>query len=415
MIRRTESFGDYFARHRAHLSLAVVLGGFSALAVWVSISIKWKTLVGDAAISPVFADLRLFTSNADCVTDDSWAIGSAVCDPFDRPYNYPSQLPRILNALGLGYESSGILGIALLFVFVLFSGLLLYSTRGPQLRIAHVSLGALCLFSPPVMILIERGSSDILVYSVLVASGLALAGRKFVSAGLMVVLGTGFKLYPLGAVVAFMTVNRKHRWVVTSLVILGGALVTLLNLSEWLVIVTLTPRPYSEGGFGSEIVVGQLLYFLGIDSYLFARIAGPAVFISFGVVLSIVIARFPKLRLSAYLRSVADSLEANPRNKIFFALGSGALLGGYILASSYDYRLTLLLMPILALSGLKGGQGATPTLLTALMVSLMYLSFGLPSGYLLVGDFIGFATFVCLFAILARLSFSRDYLGNAPS
>ncbi len=394
-------------------ALVVVSSCFFVLCVWASARVKWDVFIGPGAMSPVFADLRVITSNADCVSQTEWAVGSTDCDPWGRAYNYPSQLPRLLNFFGLGYAESGLLGIFQIFALACCWGLLVYVTRGGRLNLRHVALNALALFSPPVLLLVERGNSDILVFCLLVLIGVALSGNRKTLGGFLIVVATSLKLYPLGALLALLlTKGSRHFWW-TGLTLAAAVGFVLLNYREWLTIAKLTPQPGFEGGFSSSIIFGQMIALLGFDSE-FSRILGPALFLSSVIVGFVLVTGFERNWMVRSVRGVSSDLLRLPSNRIFFAVGLGSLLTTYILAASFDYRLVLLLMPIAALSGATSRPKCASLGSAWVLLAILYLTYPLPLGFQLIGDGLGIVAFGYFSLVLMRM-IHQSFWRRGPS
>ena len=126
-------------------------------------------------MSSNFADLLLITSSAQCVRrDNSWSLQSESCDPFGRLINYYSIIPKIFNRFGFYQESTVILGylfgISFLLIYCLFFSF--------EIEVSKRNTLVLTLFlaSPPMVLLVERGNSDILMF-ILVISGFMMRNK----------------------------------------------------------------------------------------------------------------------------------------------------------------------------------------------------------------------------------------------
>jgi len=119
-----------------------------------------------------FMDLRLVTTAADCMKmNSSWNLLTPSCDPWGRPFNYPVIWVRIFYFLHLGESTTSYSGIFLIFLlflcFIFYSSLLLkkvapYSWQN--------SVFILCLVSPPMLLLSERGNTDIIIFILITLS-----------------------------------------------------------------------------------------------------------------------------------------------------------------------------------------------------------------------------------------------------
>ena len=396
----------------AFLLLLVVSFGFLAMVVWSSLEYKWPALIGSAHADPVFADLRSITSNADCFQLESWAVGSTDCDPWSRAYNYPSQLPAILSFLGLGYEDTGVIGVVLSAAFIASWALMVFLTRPTSLTNSHVLINALFLFSPPVLLAIERANSDLLIFSLLVLiSFLLLRGLRFFGGGFLVV-ASSLKLFPLGAIIALLFIQKRKRLLWTT-VVLGSALLALaLNFNEWLVIARVNPQPGIETGFGASVLFAEFFSTFSIDIAYLARICGAGAFAVAVVIVWRYVERNSSKKLSQLLERLSADLVGSRAHLIVFAVGIGATLSAYILGTSWDYRLIMLLMPIAALSGASPFSESRRTVTLSVSLLVMYLSYPLPLVFQFIGDVLMFFVFCVAGVIVLKGVVSEQGLGH---
>jgi LPXTG-motif cell wall-anchored protein len=118
-------------------------------------------------LNPPFIDLMSVTSGWDCVRRGVDVMASNPCDPGRRPANYP-RMWLWFSHLGLGANENTLLGVLLVIVFFFTAFVLV--RRGSLLEGVAYSAA---LISPSVMLGVERGNPDLVVFALLV---LALAG-----------------------------------------------------------------------------------------------------------------------------------------------------------------------------------------------------------------------------------------------
>ena len=137
---------------------------------WLISSGSWK-IFGIWTVPSVFggntgfADLAYITATADCM---SAGTDIATCDPYGRPFTPYTVIPSsVLNALGLGLQQTGVLGVALAVIWVGLVGALsvLVVTRwrrdgasGAAGLIAALAAITLLAISPSVLLGVERGT-----------------------------------------------------------------------------------------------------------------------------------------------------------------------------------------------------------------------------------------------------------------
>jgi hypothetical protein len=188
----------------------------------------WSWL-GIGQLRPLYADLVaiLAAGQARIAGLDVYAIPNPF-DPFGRPHVYgPWWL--VTGWLGLKTTDAWWIGSLLGLLFLLGS----VAVLAPRDRAAALwSIGWLC--SPPVMLGLERGNNDLVVF-LLLAAAAGLVARASVwgpTAGAALVgFAAGLKIYPIVAVP--MLAMRWERW--RSLMLLGGAgvVVWLVFGGEW--------------------------------------------------------------------------------------------------------------------------------------------------------------------------------------
>lgn len=171
----------------------------------------WRML-GVAALSPSFADTLTVTQSIDCVRAGVDPYETKECDPFHRLYNYPP-IWLSLRYAGVSSRSTSILAGAM--AGMTFAALLVLFRSERRLTGILIFFGVL---SPPVLLAVERGNIDQVVFSVLVVGIFWIEGRlrrgRPAAMGLLVVLLTILKVYPIAAVAVFA---RRRRWVMTGI------------------------------------------------------------------------------------------------------------------------------------------------------------------------------------------------------
>jgi hypothetical protein len=162
--------------------------------------------------SPGFADTRTVTNSIDCVLggQDPYTVRSF--DHWDRVYNYPP-IWLGLRYLGVTGRSTNLMAAMMAAMFVV-ALLALFNVK----NWAGAILVFLALISRPILFAIERGNTDLVVFSLLVF-GFFLVERqrdeikRFCEAILIVILVI-LKLFPIATVVIFI---RNRRGLITSL------------------------------------------------------------------------------------------------------------------------------------------------------------------------------------------------------
>jgi hypothetical protein len=152
--------------------------------------------------------MRLITQATDCARagQDPYVLRS--CDPWQRLYNYPPVWLE-LRFLGVTYHTTKWLGAGLA-ALTLVTIIVLFSSRGWASGLIAFAV----VFSWPLLFGLERGNTDLLIFSIAV---LALLGMHRMSARhaqlgreLMIVGLSVLKLYPV--VMVLMFIRRRTGW-----------------------------------------------------------------------------------------------------------------------------------------------------------------------------------------------------------
>ena len=291
-------------------------------------------------MTPDFIDLRGVTQPIDCVLAGKDPYLTYGCEPLVRlRYNYPPVWLG-LRYLGVTSRSTDLLGAVMAALLALTLVLLLRANR--WLTALFVGLA---VFEYPVLFATERGNTDIIVFSLLVIGTLLLGrGRRssLAPSGVLIVLLTTLKVYPLVAAVGLLRSKAALRTVVFTFA--GGVVVLLLTVGHrFSSIAANTPQE-----IGLSFGMLPLLYVL--EKHLSPATAK-----------HLLGTRWPALALGVVIASVAVTLAWRFRERLgswlpVLDLGTarGRLAGCclsifcFVFASgaSFNYRLLYLLGPL---------------------------------------------------------------------
>ena len=294
----------------------------------------WHAL-GSSSMSPAFADLRTITHSLDAVRAGADPYVDTRFDPWHRTFNYPRAW-LWLAPLGLGAGSTMVLGVAMAVLLFLALTLLLRPCR----TIGWVAAFGFSL-SPPVLLGIERGNGDTLIFSLLVfglAASRALRGplQPLARTALIAVL-TMLKVYPIAAVT---TLVRNRAGLVVAIVAAVAALTCLwlsLQPGDMARIVGNTPQS-KYNAFGALPLVQTIADATSRSTTLSVRMIATALAVLVAAAASLV-----------GLLSPGIVYRLLPRLEVGRMVDDVALacLGIHLLAflpgSSWDYRLIFLI------------------------------------------------------------------------
>lgn len=316
----------------AYFVLLLALGGHHA---W------WR--LGVPASPYSFLDLRSVTSGWDCTRRGIAVLAMNPCDPNLRPANYPS-IWMAPSVLGLGVGSTDVLGVLIAIAF--FAAAVAVLPAGARTLDAVAYGVALC--SPAVMLGVERGNVDILVFAIVALAVLVYRrGQRSLASHALILFAAVLKLYPIFAV--GWLIRRWSRRAALGLVAVVAAFVVyaLAILGEIRTIQRVTPE-MDTYSYGIRIFVQWLA--AGGDSVA-RRIGAGSIdryrlgFWSLGLaVLTVRLLLLARRRLRAQLGEIPG--PAAQRDLDLFVAGAGIYVASYALFRSFDYRLAFLLLTL---------------------------------------------------------------------
>ena len=278
-----------------------------------------------------FYDLASVTTAWDCVDRGERmrdVMVSNKCDPDSRPANYP-RVWLLPGLVGLGSELTTPLGIAVAVVFLTAA---LWLARASTPREGLVWAAA--LVSPAVMLGIERGNADLVVFAILVvALALLRRGTKpcAIAHGLLCSAAI-LKLFPAFGFAVLL--RQPGRWRVrgTASVVAIFAVYVIASLGDIRVIRSSVPE-YFRYSFGAGVVPEALdLRRPGLAELAIVSLATlAAVLVAWG--------RRARWETATEARHGTEAQDA-------FVVGAAIYVGSYALFQSWDYRLVILLLTI---------------------------------------------------------------------
>jgi len=304
-------------------------------------------------MTPAFADLRSITGGADSYRAGYDPLIQNPGDPWGRPMNYP-RIWQGLFWLGIDQGDTVPLGVGM--ALALLVGVLLVAWYADW---PLALLWGTALFSPSVLLGVERGNSDLLMFFLL-ALGLWLAPRRRWFALAAILAGFVLKLFPIFGLALFLRepVVRLLRLLAIAVLVVLGYLA--LSWSDLVQIQGATPKDWWFS-FGREcfgIWLGQV-----VDAGKGWPPVAP------WVILGLAVAALWFDRVAPW-RSPAEGYALDA-----FRLGAAVFLGAFLLGTNYNYRLAFLLfaLPQLLAWGREGAGGRRLlawTMLAALLFSL---------------------------------------------
>jgi hypothetical protein len=289
-------------------------------------------------LDPPFADMLNLTTAWECGRAGIDPLHLNSCEPLERPANYP-RLWLALSPLGLGRSATTALGLAAGATFLL-SVLWLVPRR---LTVLAAAAWIAAVTSPAVMLGIERGNPDLIVFSLLVLSVALMRGRGLhdVAGVALLVFTAMLKLFPAFAV--GVLIRRRPRAAavtlgVATVVLVVYALITLDDIRE---IREVLPK-YVYFSFGAQVGVQALREGLGSADSDAWRLATA---LTLGGVVAIAAAGAWRRRGRRPQRIGLPSV-ASTRALDAFWIGALVYVGSFVSAYNWDYRLMFLLLTL---------------------------------------------------------------------
>jgi hypothetical protein len=303
-----------------------------------------------------FADVRTITGGA-----ESYGMGLDPLvvnpgDPWGRPMNYP-RVWQWLHFAGVDSSHSVYFGLGMAALFVL--GVLLFPA--PDIDGPCTALLLLCIFSPAVLLGIERGNTDLLMFFLLSAAVFSLStahglGRS-IALGAMLAAFV-LKLYPI---FGFAVLLRERRSVCAMLgllvLVLAGAYAAL-TFSDLKLILSGTPT-------GAVWSYGMDVLWLNLEDY--SPVLG-----HMARNLAHVVALLALALAAQGLRGLRRVPAAGQRSLDGFRVGAAVYVGTFLLGSNWDYRLMFLLLTVpQLLSWARAGLGRLSAVAAAVLLGIV--------------------------------------------
>lgn len=304
---------------------------------------------------PYFQDLRVLIDGISQFRD-----GDSPYLKASSPFNYPCGWALLSVFSFLNPENLKILGLSQIIVFFILCLWLVQRLKCPEV------LSIPILFSPPVLLALERGNCDVLIFILL---GVLLLATKNQSLHLCGILSAALlKIFPLGAILSYLVAVKDTKTLkkpINILVYILFGVGLIYSLESFLIVSERTPRP-----------VHYMSYGLGSLPSLFAERAGLG---DSGKYLCIIILYAITTGTSVFLWRnkiiTAFQVEMNDDSeKIFFA-GVGCFLMSNLIGFNWEYRLIFLILCLPEINSQRKNIGGLFWILYALILLLFWQSF----------------------------------------
>ncbi|MEY4572652.1 MAG: hypothetical protein RLZ10_1900 [Bacteroidota bacterium] len=286
-------------------------------------------------MSIAFADLITITNTADCncVFNNPYLNGS--CDPWGRLYNYPRIWLSVFSFLKLGKSSTIYIG----FLYVIF-----FTFCASKLNLGRSNKSLLFIFvlliSPPVLLLLERGNNDVLVFSGIILTYYGIKAnqnlpenlRLYLPIIIFFILGV-LKLYPFILIITilFEKLTLTKKTAIMLLFVMLSCLYIFYIKDDLKLILKNTPNP-------SDMAYGRMVKFWIFNYSLELRHKISIILTS----IVIMIALLTQFLFSKMQFAASDTI--NNSETWLFLCGASIYIGTFLIGNNYIYRIVFLLL-----------------------------------------------------------------------
>ena len=330
----------------------IVLYFITFYALITKCKLNLMSFVGVPVISNyTFADLRVVTTASDCIRKG-----------FDPLYENPCYImgslqlnyPRIwqgLSMFGLTESQTVPIGFASAF---LFYTCFVFIFLPKKINIKENVLYLSCLFSPAVLLLVERGNVDIIIF-ILVAIAIPFVNRnEFMKRAIgysILLFASVLKLFPLFGFVIYIREfkkDKKRALIFGSILLFLFVAYIVFTINDIRAIASITPKGTSWS-YGFQVffmtndrVIHSLLSLTHVNDTLLAIILKYLPYVALISAISITLVLSFLYRKSdkfAYVERIQTHI-------ISFQIGASIFIGTFMLGNNWDYRLVFLLFCI---------------------------------------------------------------------
>lgn len=318
------------------LAVAVVYGAAVATAQLASDVDLWRYL-GVKSAPTLFFDARNVAAAADCWSQGYDPLVENPCDPWHRVMVYP-RVWVLLHHVGLTQDRTLLFGSILVGAFL--ASLLVLVGR---LNLRDGAIVSAAVISPAVMLSVERGNVDLVLFAILVAAVYAWEARAritpIVAPALILMAGVA-KFYAIFALPALaLTKDRRWRWLVVLTAAAMGVYLVLI-LDDLRQVLTAP-----EGGllysYGARILIGDLYHRFVPERWGLGSLLAQAIAVTPLVVLTV--ALWLRTRRRFGIPAIPEVVH---RPTLAFHFGALIYLGTFALRKNGDYRLVFVLLTL---------------------------------------------------------------------
>jgi hypothetical protein len=285
-----------------------------------------------------FADVITITGAVECIRAgmDPYIITSF--DPWARPFIYPKLWLTIYDFLNLSRSSTNYIGIVLVYLFTIAASFIFEIKKNK-----HLIFVLVLFLSPTVLLLLERGNSDIIIFILVAIAVFYLRKIKFLNeptklhiAYIIILFVSMLKIYPifLLPLLFFEKISNRNFIIISiysTILILGYVGFTYLDLLH-----IQQTAPNSNGLVYGKNVAVQLL----VTGKALLILSNSLMVLVFGVAL------YFRNKYKDQLNQLLPINNQVNDNIWLFLAGALIYAGTFFIGNNWDYRLVFLLFTI---------------------------------------------------------------------
>jgi hypothetical protein len=255
--------------------------------------------------------------------------------PWNKKLNYP-RIWHLLFALNIDRDDTNLIGSISVILFFIGLGLFFFSKRFDNLTIFIITL---IVLSPSVMLGIERGNIELVIFLIL-SSALLIGYSSSTAALSLLVFASILKLYPVFTFVYLLKEHKKKFWflfLTASAVFIIYVLFTLGDIKQ----VYLSSPKMAKSAYGLNVIWMGLTHPRILNLHVSESIILAVRILSY-IMLGVII--IGTLMLS--FRTPGTDRYKQGEFLDAFRIGAGIYIGCFILGNNFDYRFTFLIFTI---------------------------------------------------------------------
>lgn len=353
-------------------STRILLSGIPSLTytcvmIFLHYSQSWRIL-NVPAMDLTFADLRQITSTAECAREIfGWSLVDTHCDPYSRPYNYPSLWAQIFKVFGVSESDTNHVGLALICSTGVVIWMISFLALHQKAVLTQIALITIVVISPPFLLASERGNSDLIVFcGVGVGLILLTSKSKWIGASILGFFAA-LKIYPITSYAMLQVSKTKAVEKIAFVLVFIATFVSTVPELESI---------YKGTAFNTETSYGvRIIPFLAlgrsvpIDSLLVFVLG----ILFFALLTIFFIAQEQKSNNWLSAKKIAHELmNSSIANQSLVLTGIGILLFSYLIGTSWDYRLIFVFFIIVGFTSLIAVQRIKYSLVSATLIAMIY-------------------------------------------